>query len=223
MKTRIELIKLLKKGKYTIDKKLKKALEGELRAHQKIFEKERVTPLKALCSVIGAYNLEKEAGIITKKVYCENCKYVKRMKTRIGVLYYCNLPERIKNYASGNLKHNCNFYKKKWWKFWIKESKRKILKGAQSKTDPGLEYDTILIDDLISKEKRPKHTEPPPKPEIIPSITLEKYLDKCIRFWRKILKKTNNKEQKLIAECNIDAFQSVRVSILGKPLPEEEK
>lgn len=78
------------------------------------------------------------------KVYCNNCKYVKNIKTRIGVLYYCNLPERIISYASRNLKYNCNFYKKKWWKFWIKENRRTLI-GYPSKTDARIKPNPKLV------------------------------------------------------------------------------
>lgn len=49
------------------------------------------------------------------------------------------------------------------------------------------------------------------------------YLDRCIIKWRKNLKKAKTEEDKLIAKCNIDTFQSVRVSLLGELLPKEEK
>lgn len=84
-------------------------------------------------------------------------------------------------------------YDKKFIKY------RKILKGSQPKTDPG------------------------PKPNTIPinSTSIKEYLDKSIRFWRNKLKIAKTEEDKLIAECDIDTFQSVRVSILGKLLPKE--
>ncbi len=49
------------------------------------------------------------------------------------------------------------------------------------------------------------------------------YLDGCIIKWRKNLKKAKTEEDKLIAKCNVDTFQSVRVSLLGELLPKEKK
>ncbi len=159
-----------------------------------------------------------------KKVYCKNCKYfwAYRERTRcrdyVYTDYYCDPKETIKYDGSGiivrisdmnkkNLikinkpdeKRECKYYKRKWWKFWIKQEKRKILKGAQPKTEAG------------------------PKPEIIPSISIEKYLDNAIKKWRNELGISKTKEDKLIAKCYIDAYQSVRISILGKLLPKENK
>ncbi len=50
---------------------------------------------------------------------------------------------------------------------------------------------------------------------------VKEYLDKAIINWRKIL---NNKEHpdRDIAIYYCDAFQSVRVSLFGKLLPQEE-
>lgn len=48
---------------------------------------------------------------------------------------------------------------------------------------------------------------------------VKKYLDKCIRNWRK-----EHNEGNRIALFYVDAFQSVRVSIFGEILsPEEDK
>lgn len=62
------------------------------------------------------------------------------------------------------------------------------------------------------------------------TVKLEKdsvrsYLDGCIRYWRgkkkeAILQKSD--EEKLIAMCYIDAFQSVRSSLFGEILPLED-
>ena len=45
---------------------------------------------------------------------------------------------------------------------------------------------------------------------------IKKYLDECIRFWRK-----KRDEGDSIAEYYVDAFQSVRISIFGKLLEKE--
>ena len=74
-----------------------------------------------------------------------------------------------------------------------------ILKGSQLKTDSG------------------------PRAEIIQAITLKKYLDEAISYWRKELGISKIKEDKLIAKSNIDAYQSIRISMLGVLKPKEEK
>lgn len=50
---------------------------------------------------------------------------------------------------------------------------------------------------------------------------LREYLDHAIRSWRKEKIEALTEEDKLIASCYIDAFQSVRVSMLGELLPFE--
>ncbi len=53
------------------------------------------------------------------KVYCKNC----RMK------WYCSLIPwagsdpilTVHDYVSKNNIENCHHYRRKWWKFWIKE------------------------------------------------------------------------------------------------------
>ena len=56
------------------------------------------------------------------------------------------------------------------------------------------------------------------------------YLDACIRYWRKELLKTTDREKwdgreegVLRARCYIDAFQSVRDTLFGELLPIEVK
>jgi hypothetical protein len=52
---------------------------------------------------------------------------------------------------------------------------------------------------------------------------IREYLDKCIRFWRKRREDSkNNNIEKIKAECYIDAFQSVRVTLFGYSLPMEK-
>ena len=48
-----------------------------------------------------------------------------------------------------------------------------------------------------------------------------KYLDGAIRLWRHVRDSTASPEDELMAACYVDAFQSVRVSLLGELLPEE--
>lgn len=48
------------------------------------------------------------------------------------------------------------------------------------------------------------------------------YLDDAIRSWRR-RKQDAAGEDRLVAECYIDAFQSVRTSLLGSTLPREEQ
>lgn len=92
------------------------------------------------------------------KVYCKNCRYFKRSLILL-IEEHCEAPKNIelsRDYYSPfkegkllpetiNSNNKCKFYKRKWWKFWVKEYKRKILKGAQPKTDAGLKPDTKLV------------------------------------------------------------------------------
>lgn len=59
----------------------------------------------------------------------------------------------------------------------------------------------------------------PKKTEIIPFTKkdVKAYLDRCIIFWRERLAEGN-----VVAEDYIDAFQSVRMSLFGELLPEEQ-
>jgi len=50
---------------------------------------------------------------------------------------------------------------------------------------------------------------------------VKKYLDKCIRYWRK--KRDGRGEEAVMAVYYIDAFQSVRTSLFGELLPKERK
>ena len=47
------------------------------------------------------------------------------------------------------------------------------------------------------------------------------YLDRCIRKWRKI-KADKELDSVAMAECYIDAFQSVRISLFGELLKKNE-
>ena len=49
------------------------------------------------------------------------------------------------------------------------------------------------------------------------------YLDRAIRSWRdKKVKIKGDVEEELVCACYIDAFQSMRMSLFGETLPEEE-
>ena len=57
------------------------------------------------------------------------------------------------------------------------------------------------------------------------AVSVQKYLDGCIVYWRKKRKKAvtaKNEEDELVAMCYVDAFQSVRNSIFGELLSVEE-
>lgn len=68
----------------------------------------------------------------------------------------------------------------------------------------------------------------------ISSLVLQGYLDTSIRNWRSKLKHSIDRKSEgamfpamestdaLMARCYIDAFQSVRISMLGELLPEDE-
>lgn len=48
------------------------------------------------------------------------------------------------------------------------------------------------------------------------------YLDKAIVFWRRRREQSTSNDSKLMADCYIDAFQSVRVSIFDELFPEKD-
>ena len=52
---------------------------------------------------------------------------------------------------------------------------------------------------------------------------LRKYLDMAIRNWRKRKEEAVDELEEHTAACYIDAFQSVRVSILGELLLKDDK
>lgn len=51
------------------------------------------------------------------------------------------------------------------------------------------------------------------------SGNVREYLDRAIVFWRGCLKTATSEWDMRTAECYIDAFQSVRTSLLGETLP----
>jgi hypothetical protein len=74
-----------------------------------------------------------------KKVFCKNCKYYEFVYTANGDISMgrrslCKLKHRIEINCIGykriycdesfcedlNINCDCNLYKRKWWKFWIK-------------------------------------------------------------------------------------------------------
>lgn len=81
---------------------------------------------------------------------------------------------------------------------------------------------------IFSKENKTMPSNPsypairPPKIELIPSIFVEdlkESLDEKISFWRSKKDSSHTSEQdKLIAKCYIDAYQSIRIEFVGKLL-----
>jgi hypothetical protein len=61
------------------------------------------------------------------------------------------------------------------------------------------------------------------KTDIVFVNTIARYLDGCIIFWRAKKRSAETDEDKIIASCYVDAYQSARISLLGEllPLPEE--
>jgi len=67
------------------------------------------------------------------KIYCNNCKYYYFPNVDGSSIYdYCKLTKRKKHTATHyyytfteciimNLHNNCLLYKRKWWKFWVKQ------------------------------------------------------------------------------------------------------
>lgn len=74
----------------------------------------------------------------SNKVFCINCKYLTindYIFTFSPPIYACKhylcftftadyihgeLPKRIKDCSDFNKNYDCQYYKRKWWKFWIK-------------------------------------------------------------------------------------------------------
>jgi len=61
------------------------------------------------------------------------------------------------------------------------------------------------------------------KTKLISVDFVEGYLDGCIIKWRNELGISKTKVDKLIAKCYIDAFQSVRISLLGETLADNNE
>ncbi len=69
------------------------------------------------------------------KVYCKNCKWLQSFYFIIGIedkiKIICEVDGIEKTLrltewilkAFDDLRFNCKYYKRKWWKFWIKEIK----------------------------------------------------------------------------------------------------
>ena len=64
--------------------------------------------------------------------YCRNCKYF----SSLSIANDCKFPQKIFDELTGlyiieypidftksNKNNDCKYYKKNWWKFWIKEDK----------------------------------------------------------------------------------------------------
>ena len=77
------------------------------------------------------YQKHKETkGRKVKKVYCKNCRYLCKTKSYryLSSREYCNAPE-IATHLMGliisplvlNNDNKCMYYKRKWWKFWVRE------------------------------------------------------------------------------------------------------
>lgn len=52
---------------------------------------------------------------------------------------------------------------------------------------------------------------------------LMRFLDDCIDYWRRKKEISKTKQDKLITECYIDAYQSVKISIFGKQENEKNR
>ena len=70
-----------------------------------------------------------------KKIYCKNCRYFKFVYRKFyGYKEKCYAPKNldlVENHYSPykrhfrkpeliNMSNDCRWYKKKWWKFWVK-------------------------------------------------------------------------------------------------------
>ena len=56
-------------------------------------------------------------------------------------------------------------------------------------------------------------------PAELTTESVAEYLDNAIRHWREKKDTSKKGDERLIARCYVDAFQSVRVSLLGDILP----
>ena len=70
---------------------------------------------------------------VSMKVYCGNCKYYRsvddacggysdcKYKTGKGSNYLHRYNKTIGDPETQNKNNNCEYYRRPWWKFWIKE------------------------------------------------------------------------------------------------------
>lgn len=83
----------------------------------------------------------------------------------------------------------------------------------------------VVVQDSKGYPAEPSTVEEAPRPrdpEIHSSILvsdIETYLDGVIWFWRKQKSDASDGDEYHTAECYVDAYQLVRLSILGKMLP----
>ncbi len=55
--------------------------------------------------------------------------------------------------------------------------------------------------------------------EVLTKQEVQEYLDKCIRKWRQERDSGKSEQTRSVAIYYVDAFQSVRISLLGELLP----
>lgn len=72
----------------------------------------------------------------------------------------------------------------------------------------------------MKKEKNLSKPEPKSDQVVFGEEALS-YLDHAIKRWRVRKLEKEDEEEKLVAACYVDAFQSVRTSFFGECLPEE--
>lgn len=54
----------------------------------------------------------------TKKIYCENCRYRRDINDILDYdSYLCSMTNDM---SLENRNHNCIYYKKKWYLFWVR-------------------------------------------------------------------------------------------------------
>ena len=70
-------------------------------------------------SIFKPYHFEcKEYEVNMEKVYCKNCR-LNIVRNKMMVEYCFDHPDYFHN-----KNNNCKFYKKKWWKFWVKKKEK---------------------------------------------------------------------------------------------------
>ena len=91
--------------------------------------------VRSWLAIHEGYNcMNKETN--SNKVFCINCVSLNIWYTDCGSTIHCNHPtcfttselhcvfgildERIRDYNTLNKDCTCQYYKRKWWKFWIK-------------------------------------------------------------------------------------------------------
>jgi hypothetical protein len=90
--------------------------------------------------------------------------------------------------------------------------------NAEQSEDPGVDFilrelkkETVYGNDIDSLRGT----------VLITLSIMRSYLERCVGIWRKRRAEATNEEDRLVAACYVDAFQSVHISLYGQLVPEE--